>query len=112
MFLLSLYASLHDIFDTAADIEELTVLLKEGARTTVLWWLSGNHRDSWHHGEVTVGRIPQDFNILFEASRAFNSRGHIAIDDIDFTNCILPGKLYLQDTQFMSACSFYQADFH
>nr|XP_033506790.1 MAM and LDL-receptor class A domain-containing protein 1 [Epinephelus lanceolatus] len=72
------------------DIEELTVLLKEGARTTALWWLSGNHRDSWHHGEVTVGRIPQDFNILFEASRAFNSRGHIAVDDIDFTNCTLP----------------------
>ncbi|XP_042353411.1 MAM and LDL-receptor class A domain-containing protein 1-like [Plectropomus leopardus] len=72
------------------DIEELTVLLKEGSRTTALWWLSGNQGDSWRHGEVTVGRTPQDFTILFEASRAFNSPGHVAIDDIDFTNCSLP----------------------
>ncbi|XP_039670520.1 MAM and LDL-receptor class A domain-containing protein 1 [Perca fluviatilis] len=72
------------------DIEELNVLLKEGSRTTSLWWLNGNHGDVWHHGEVTVGRIPQDFTILFEASRTFNRPGHVAIDDIDFTNCTLP----------------------
>ncbi|XP_041658947.1 MAM and LDL-receptor class A domain-containing protein 1 [Cheilinus undulatus] len=72
------------------DVEELNVLLKEGSRTTALWWLSGNHGDSWHHGEVTVGRTPQDFTILFEASRAFTQPGHIAVDDIDFINCTLP----------------------
>nr|XP_020490862.1 MAM and LDL-receptor class A domain-containing protein 1-like isoform X1 [Labrus bergylta] len=72
------------------DVQELNVLLKEGPRTTILWWLAGNHGDSWHHGEVTVGRTPQDFTILFEASGAFNKLGHIAIDDIYFTNCTLP----------------------
>ncbi|XP_044077011.1 MAM and LDL-receptor class A domain-containing protein 1 isoform X2 [Siniperca chuatsi] len=72
------------------DIEELSVVLKEGSRTTTLWWLSGNHGDLWQHGEVTVGRMPQDFTILFEASRSFTKPGHIAIDDIDFTNCTLP----------------------
>ncbi|XP_034743360.1 MAM and LDL-receptor class A domain-containing protein 1 [Etheostoma cragini] len=72
------------------DIEELNVMLKEGSRTTSLWWLTGNHGDVWHHGEVMVGRIPQDFTILFEASRIFNRPGHIAVDDIDFTNCTLP----------------------
>ncbi|XP_074507832.1 MAM and LDL-receptor class A domain-containing protein 1 [Sebastes fasciatus] len=72
------------------DAEELNVLLKEDSRTTALWWLYGNHDDLWHHGEVTVGRIPQDFTILFEASRTFMWPGHIAIDDIDFTNCTLP----------------------
>ncbi|KAM9349890.1 apical endosomal glycoprotein [Symphorus nematophorus] len=72
------------------DIEELNVVLKEGPRTTTLWWLSGNHGDLWHHSEVTVGRMPQDFTILFEASRTFTKPGHIAIDDIDFTNCTLP----------------------
>lgn len=75
------------------DIEELNVVLKEDSRTTTLWWLSGNHGDLWHHGEVTVGRIPRDFTILFEASRTFTKPGHIAIDDIDFTNCTLPGRL-------------------
>nr|XP_023010426.2 MAM and LDL-receptor class A domain-containing protein 1 [Maylandia zebra] len=72
------------------DAEELNVLLKEGSRTTRLWWLSGNHGDSWQHGEVTIGRIPQDFTILFEASRTFDIPGYIAIDDVDFTNCSLP----------------------
>lgn len=78
---------------TAADTEELKVLLKESSRTTTLWWLSGNHGDLWKHSEVTVGRIPQDFTLLFEASRTFNKPGHVAIDDIDFTNCTLPGKI-------------------
>ncbi|XP_069014100.1 apical endosomal glycoprotein [Embiotoca jacksoni] len=71
-------------------VEELNVLLKVGSRTTPLSRLPGNHGDSWHHGEVTVGRIPHDFTILFEASRTFNKPGHIAIDDVDFTNCTLP----------------------
>lgn len=77
----------------STDAEELNVLLKEGSRTTRLWWLSGNHGDSWQHGEVTIGRIPQDFTILFEASRTFDMPGYIAIDDVDFTNCSLPGRL-------------------
>ncbi|KAK1879509.1 MAM and LDL-receptor class A domain containing protein 1 [Dissostichus eleginoides] len=72
------------------DMEELKVLLHDGSRTTALWWLSGNHGDVWRHGEVTVGRIPVAFTILFEASRTFNRPGHMAIDDIGFTNCSLP----------------------
>ncbi|KAG7228996.1 hypothetical protein INR49_013229 [Caranx melampygus] len=69
---------------------ELNVLLKEGSRSTTLWWLSGSHGDRWQHGTVTLGGIPQDFIVLFEASRTFNNPGHIAIDDIAFTNCTLP----------------------
>uniref|UniRef100_G3PY20 MAM domain-containing protein n=2 Tax=Gasterosteus aculeatus aculeatus TaxID=481459 RepID=G3PY20_GASAC len=72
------------------DGEMLNVLLNEGSRTTALWWLSGNHGDAWHPAEVTVGRIPQDFTVLFEACRSFNRPGHVAIDDIHFTNCTLP----------------------
>ncbi|XP_055359914.1 MAM and LDL-receptor class A domain-containing protein 2 isoform X2 [Betta splendens] len=72
------------------DTKELNVLLKEDSRTTPLWWLSGNHDNVWHHGEVTVGRVSQDFVVLFEASRTFNKPGHVAIDDIDFTNCTFP----------------------
>lgn len=77
--------------DTITGKGELRVLLKEGSRITPLWWLSGNHGDTWHHGEVTVGRTPQDFTILFEATRTFSHLGDIAIDDIDFSNCTLPG---------------------
>ena len=76
-----------------SDTEELSVSLMEGPRSTTLWWLTGSHGNQWQRGEVTVGRIPQDFTILFQASRTFNKPGHIAIDDIHFTNCTLPGKL-------------------
>lgn len=69
------------------------MVLKEGSRSTTLWWLSGSQGNRWHHGEVTVGRIPAQFTILFKASRTFNKPGHMAIDDIDFTNCTLPGTL-------------------
>ncbi|XP_069366962.1 MAM and LDL-receptor class A domain-containing protein 2 [Paralichthys olivaceus] len=72
------------------DIEELNVSLMEGSRSTTLWWISGSHGNLWQRGDVTVGRIPRDFTILFKASRTFNKPGHIAIDDIDFTNCTLP----------------------
>lgn len=89
--ILGLTASL--TLSTVTDGKDLSVLLKEGSRTSTLWWLSGSHEDLWHHGEVTVGRMPQDFTILFEASRTFNRPGHIAIDDIDFSNCTLPGRL-------------------
>lgn len=97
------------------DIEELNVVLKEDSRTTTLWWLSGNPGDWWHHGEVTVGRIPQDFTILFEGSRTFTKPGHISIDDIDFTNCTLPGRLPAlpaHSTMFVSAGPFFKADLH
>lgn len=92
------------------DIAELNVVLKEGPRTTTLWWLSGSHADLWHHGEVTVGRMPQDFTILFEASRTFTKPGHIAIDDIDFTNCTLPGRppaLYTPHHDFSAGPLFF-----
>lgn len=84
------------------------MVLKEGPRATTLWWPSDTREDSWHHGEVTVGRMPQDFTILFEASRAFTKPGHLAIDDIDFTTCSLPGNLLC-----LCCCSdrpFFKAD--
>lgn len=91
------YASLHFLLTfilcTVSNTGELNVLLKEGSRSTTLWWLSGSHGDRWQHGTVTLGGVPQGFTVLFEASRTFNNPGHIAIDDIAFTNCSLPGRV-------------------
>ncbi|XP_075875933.1 MAM and LDL-receptor class A domain-containing protein 1 [Nelusetta ayraudi] len=68
----------------------LDVVLRVGARTTTLLRLSEHAASSWVLCEVTVGRVPQDFNILFEASREFDHGEYLAIDDIDFSNCSLP----------------------
>lgn len=79
------------LFVTVSE-SELKVLLKEGPRITTLWWLAGNNGDLWQHSNVVIGRIPQDFTLLFEASTNFNKPGHVAVDDIDFTNCSFPGR--------------------
>ncbi|KAL2097653.1 hypothetical protein ACEWY4_006860 [Coilia grayii] len=71
-------------------IGELRVLLQEGSRLTPLLQLSGNHGDKWHQVELGVGRTPQVFHLLFEATRTFSELGDIAVDDITMLNCSLP----------------------
>ncbi|KAL0200886.1 hypothetical protein M9458_004073, partial [Cirrhinus mrigala] len=58
---------------------------------TPLWWMSGNYGDEWHRAELNVGRTHQVFTLLFEATRTYSELGDIAIDDISFFNCTLPG---------------------
>lgn len=67
------------------------MFLQEGLRKTPIWWKSGDHGDKWHRAEVAVGRTHQVFTIIFEATRTFSELGDIAIDDIAFLNCSLPG---------------------
>lgn len=74
-----------------AGIGELKVFLQESQRRTPLWWMSGNHGDDWHRAELGVGRTHQVFTLLFEATRTYSELGDIAIDDISFINCNLPG---------------------
>ncbi|KAF7222228.1 MAM and LDL-receptor class A domain-containing protein 1-like [Nothobranchius furzeri] len=93
--------TLHFYYNMNGEESELRVLLKVGPRTTTLLWLSGNHGDAWHHSEVMVGRSPQDFTILFEASRNFNEPEYVALDDIIFTNCSLPApESWCPDSMF------------
>ncbi|XP_041849179.1 MAM and LDL-receptor class A domain-containing protein 2 [Melanotaenia boesemani] len=82
--------TIHFYYNMYGEDAKLNVLLKEGSRTTTLWWLSGSHGNLWQHGEVVLSRIPHDFAILFEASRNLNKPGHVAIDDVGFANCSLP----------------------
>lgn len=74
-----------------AEEAELNVVLRDNTQVTTLWWQSVSHKNAWQPGVVAVSRMPQDFSITFEGSRTFNEPGHVAIDDIAFTNCSLPG---------------------
>lgn len=80
------------IWPFRTDEAKLNVVVLEGTQAITLWWQSVNHKDIWQPAIVTVGRMPQDFSITFEGLRTFNHPGHIAIDDISFTNCSLPGN--------------------
>ena len=70
----------------------LLVVLGTDSRSTPLWWLSGDQGNHWLHGEVRVARVPHQFSISFEAVRSFSHLGDVAIDDISFSNCTLPGR--------------------
>ncbi|XP_055007320.1 MAM and LDL-receptor class A domain-containing protein 1 isoform X2 [Boleophthalmus pectinirostris] len=72
----------------AQEMGALKVFLQYGPGTpTLLWWGSGHHGDEWHGVEVMLGRVPHDFRVRFEARTS--GPGHIAIDNISFTNCTL-----------------------
>lgn len=60
-----------------------------------MWWKSGDHGDTWHRAEVAIGRTHQVFTIIFEATRTFSELGDIAIDDIAFQRCSLPGTIQI-----------------
>lgn len=70
----------------------LDVVLRVGPRSTTLLRLTEETHNKWQLGQVTLGRVPQDFNILFQVSGMLEDNEYFAIDDIDFTNCFLPGK--------------------
>lgn len=79
---------------SCSGIGDLRVLLKEDSRLTPLLQMSGNHGDKWQRAELEVGRTPQVFQLLFEATRTFSQLGDIAIDDISLLNCTLPGRVH------------------
>lgn len=85
----------------------MDVGLRVGARTTTIFRLTETDYDRWILCEITVGRVPVDFNILFQASRDFDWNGHCAIDDIDFSNCSLPGKPCAQWEVFQIQIFFF-----
>lgn len=70
----------------------LDVALRVGPRTSTLWSQSTSSNSKWHLGEVTVGSVPQDFNIVIQFTGKLAHGDYFAIDDIEFTNCSLPGK--------------------
>ncbi len=91
-------------------IGELKVFLQEGPRRTPLWWMSGNHGDEWHRAELSVGRTHQVFTLLFEATRTYSELGDIAIDDISFFNCTLPGRLQTHQLILSDKSDLKQSD--
>ncbi|MBN3307353.1 MLRP2 protein, partial [Amia calva] len=88
--LLEFYYHMHGI-----GIGELSVILREGSRDTLLWSMSGDRGDKWNRAVVGLGRTARVFLILFEAKRTFSTFGDIAIDDIAFQNCPLGAFKYL-----------------
>jgi len=72
-------------------IGNLRVYVEVGTTLTLLWGMNGNQGNQWKQGSVYIMRRSVPYKIKIEAERSFSTRGDIAIDDISFQGCALPG---------------------
>lgn len=103
-----------------ADAAELRLELIHGVETLTLWQSSGPWGPGWQRLVVNTGRIrgdfkvswvvfqagdhgkvlgtgldpkdPSFFQVTFSATRNATHRGAVALDDVEFQDCGLPGK--------------------
>ncbi|XP_070550808.1 MAM and LDL-receptor class A domain-containing protein 1-like [Ptychodera flava] len=72
---------------TAQDMGNLSLNINYGNHTTEqLFHLSGDQGNSWQKAEVDIGK-QDEFELIFEATKADSIYGDIGIDDIQFQNC-------------------------
>ncbi|XP_070565015.1 MAM and LDL-receptor class A domain-containing protein 1-like [Ptychodera flava] len=65
----------------------LSLNLKYGNhQTKQLFYLSGNQGNTWQKAEVDIGKW-DEFELIFEATKAVSIYGDIGIDDISFKDC-------------------------
>lgn len=103
-----------------ADAAELRLELIHGVETLTLWQSSGPWGPGWQQLAVNTGRVqgdfkvswvvfqagdheevpgtglgpkdPSFFQVTFSATRNATHRGAVALDDVEFRDCGLPGK--------------------
>ncbi|XP_077865626.1 MAM and LDL-receptor class A domain-containing protein 1-like, partial [Saccoglossus kowalevskii] len=60
-----------------------------------LWYKTGNQGDAWQKATVMIGR-QEEFSIIFEGESGKLRYGDVAIDDLEFENCV--------DINYMRPC--------
>ncbi|XP_022357108.1 LOW QUALITY PROTEIN: apical endosomal glycoprotein [Enhydra lutris kenyoni] len=74
----------------SGDVAELRLELTHRAETLTLWQSSGPWGPGWQELVVATGRIQDDFQVTFSATRNVTHRGTVALDDVVFRGCGLP----------------------
>ncbi|KAI5763086.1 MAMDC4 [Gulo gulo luscus] len=74
----------------SGDVAELRLELTHRAETLTLWQSSGPWGPGWQELVVATGRIRDDFQVTFSATRNVTHRGTVALDDVVFRGCGLP----------------------
>lgn len=63
-----------------------------------MWRPEATSVRSWREGSIFLGRIPSAFQILFHSQRSQGQRGDVAIDQLEFLDCALPGESHQVNT--------------
>lgn len=66
------------------------VWTSEGQKAMV-WRPESSNVRAWRESTIFLGRIPGSFQIHLYSRRQDGSRGDIAIDQLEFMDCALPG---------------------
>ena len=59
----------------------------------VVWRPGHASVNAWREAEVFLGRIPTAFRIDLQTRRSTGRRGDVAVDQLEFLDCALPGEL-------------------
>ena len=59
----------------------------------VVWRPGHASVNGWREAEVFLGRIPTAFRIDLQTRRSKGLRGDVAVDQLEFLDCALPGEL-------------------
>ncbi|XP_041367445.1 MAM and LDL-receptor class A domain-containing protein 2-like [Gigantopelta aegis] len=68
----------------------LSLVIKQGTQSTILWQDRGDHGSAWLATTVGIGRRFAAFQLTFKMLYARIYKGAIAIDEIQFENCGIP----------------------
>lgn len=59
----------------------------------VVWRPESSSARAWREGTIFLGRIPASFQIYLYSRRQNGRHGDVAIDQLEFRDCALPGIL-------------------
>ncbi|CAL4063834.1 unnamed protein product, partial [Meganyctiphanes norvegica] len=77
--------------DSNTNVGMLTVRSQIDDESVILTSISGSINEEWMLATAYIGRIGPQFTLEFEGARNLEVSGYMAIDDILFEHCFLPG---------------------
>ncbi|KAB5549223.1 hypothetical protein PHYPO_G00064910 [Pangasianodon hypophthalmus] len=85
------------MWDSSFTVLENSPLWAEVSTTegqnAVVWRPESSSVRAWREGIIFLGRIPGPFQIQLHSRRQEGRRGDIAIDQLEFMDCALPGRM-------------------
>lgn len=64
----------------------------DGRPNATVWRPAVTSVRGWREATVFLGRIPGPFQLYFHSQRRWGLRGDVAIDQLKFQDCALPGE--------------------
>ena len=86
-------------------------MLHLNGSSLVVWRPGSSSVNAWREADIFLGRIPFGFQIYLQSKRTEGLRGDIAVDQLEFLDCALPGELHLHGVTFALSCIYVKIEF-